>query len=77
MEQLYRDPHTLLRMREGPLGADVDEFARQLSNEGDGRPSCRQARHPRSVERRCGPIGSALAKRRACWRRIQPNLVTA
>jgi hypothetical protein len=43
MEQLYKDPHTLGRMREGPLGAYVDEFARQLSDEGYSRPSCRYA----------------------------------
>jgi hypothetical protein len=34
MEQLYKDPHTVARMREGPLGAYVDAFAQQLSDEG-------------------------------------------
>ena len=43
MEELYKDPHTLVRMREGPLGAYVDEFARQLSDEGYTRASCRYA----------------------------------
>jgi hypothetical protein len=43
MEQLYRDPHTLLRIREGPLGAYADEIARQLSDEEYSRPSCRDA----------------------------------
>ena len=43
MEQLYKDPHTLGRMREGPLGAYVDEFARQLSDEGYSRAACRYA----------------------------------
>ena len=31
MEQPYKDPHTLVHMREVPLGAYIDEFARQLS----------------------------------------------
>ena len=43
MEQPYKDPHTLVHMREVPLGAYVDEFARQLSDEGYSRPSCRWA----------------------------------
>jgi hypothetical protein len=34
MEQFYKDPRTPLRMREGPLGAYVDDLARQLSEEG-------------------------------------------
>lgn len=43
MEQLYKDPRTLRRMREGPLGAYVDVFARQLLNEGYARTSARYA----------------------------------
>ena len=43
MEQLYRDPRTPLRMREGPLGAYVDAFARQLIEEGYARASARYA----------------------------------
>lgn len=43
MEQLYKDPCTLRRMREGPLGAYVDVFARQMLNEGYARTSARYA----------------------------------
>ena len=41
MEQLYKDPHTVTRMREGPLGAYVDAFAQQLIDEGYSRASSR------------------------------------
>ena len=34
MEQLFKDSHTLLRMREGPLGDYVDLLARQLHQQG-------------------------------------------
>ena len=43
MEQLYKDPRTPLRMREGLLGAYVDEFAQQLIDEGYARASARYA----------------------------------
>lgn len=43
MEQFYKDPRTPLRMREGPLGAYVDDLARQLSEEGYARASARYA----------------------------------
>lgn len=43
MDQLYRDPRTPLRMREGPLGAYVDAFAQQLIDEGYARSSARYA----------------------------------
>lgn len=43
MEQLYKDQRTLKRMREGPLGAYVDVFARQMLNEGYARTSARYA----------------------------------
>ena len=43
MEQFYKDPRTPLRMREGPLGAYVDELARQLGEEGYARASVRYA----------------------------------
>ena len=43
MEQLYKDPRTPLRMREGPLGAYVDAFAQQLIDEGYARASARYA----------------------------------
>jgi len=39
MEQLYKNPRTLLRMREGPLGACVDDLGRQLGEEGYVRTS--------------------------------------
>jgi len=43
MEQLYKDPCTLLRMHQGPLGAYVDAFAQQLIGEGYAKASCRYA----------------------------------
>ena len=43
MDQLYRDPRTPLRMREGPLGEYVDAFAQQLIDEGYARASARYA----------------------------------
>ena len=43
MEQFYKDPRTPLRMREGPLGAYVDDLARQLREEGYARASARYA----------------------------------
>ena len=43
MEQFYKDPRTPLRMREGPLGAYVDDLAWQLSEEGYARASARYA----------------------------------
>lgn len=43
MEQLYKDPRTPLRMREGPLGEYVDAFAQQLIDEGYARSSARYA----------------------------------
>lgn len=43
MEQLYKDPRTLKRMREGPLGAYVDAFAQQMIDQGYVRTSARYA----------------------------------
>lgn len=43
MEQFYKDPRTPERMREGPLGAHVDAFAQQLSDEGYAKASARYA----------------------------------
>jgi site-specific recombinase XerD len=43
MERFYKDARTPLRMREGALGAHVDEFARQLSEQGYARASARYA----------------------------------
>ena len=37
MEQFYKDARTPLRMRNGTLGAYVDEFVRQLSEDGYAR----------------------------------------
>ena len=34
MEQFFKDPQTLRQKREGPLGAHIDEFAQQLSEQG-------------------------------------------
>jgi site-specific recombinase XerD len=43
MKQFYKDARTPLRMRKGSLGEYVDEFARQLSEEGYARASARYA----------------------------------
>lgn len=43
MEKLYKDPCTLMRMREGPLGAVVDAFAQQMIDQGYARASSRYA----------------------------------
>ena len=43
MEQLYKDPRTLKRMREGPLGTQVDVFAQQMIDQGYARTSARYA----------------------------------
>ena len=43
MEALYKDPCTLGRMREGPLGAQVDAFAQQMIEQGYARFSVRYA----------------------------------
>jgi site-specific recombinase XerD len=43
MEHLYKDPCTLMRMREGPLGAVVDAFAQQMIDQGYARASSRYA----------------------------------
>src|SRR3972149_12169389 len=43
MEQFYKDPRTPFRMREGPLGAYVDDLARELREEGYARASVRYA----------------------------------
>lgn len=43
MEQLYKDHRTLVRMREGPLGAYVGAFAQQMIDEGYARTSVRYA----------------------------------
>lgn len=43
MEQLYKDPCTLRRMHEGPLGAYIDVYAQQLIEQGYARTSIRYA----------------------------------
>jgi integrase/recombinase XerD len=37
MEQFFKNPQTLLRMREGPLGNHIGTFAEQLTNQGYAR----------------------------------------
>jgi integrase/recombinase XerD len=43
MEQIYKNPRTLIQMRVGPLGPYVDELAQQLSDEGYARSSAKVA----------------------------------
>lgn len=43
MEQLYKDPRTLKRMRECLLGANVEAFAQQMIDQGYARTSARYA----------------------------------
>ena len=43
MEHLYKDPCTLMRMRDGPLGSIVDAFAQQMIDQGYARASARYA----------------------------------
>lgn len=69
MEQFYKDPRTPLRMREGPLGAYVDDLGRQLRAE--VRPEATSARdlapsftaHPAEAGQRRGhPSGFQRTK---------------
>ena len=41
MDQYFKSPKTLLRLREGPLGIYLDSFARQLGDQGYARYSAR------------------------------------
>ena len=41
MEQFFKNPQTLLRMREGPLGIYLDSFAKQLADHGYAQYSAR------------------------------------
>lgn len=41
MEQFFKNPQTLLRMREGPLGNYIGSFAEQLTNQGYARYTAR------------------------------------
>jgi integrase/recombinase XerD len=41
MEQFFKNPQTLLSMREGPLGTYIDSFAKQLTDQGYARYSAR------------------------------------
>lgn len=66
MEQLYKHPRTLLRMRQGPLGAYVDAFAWQLMDEGYAKASARYAL------RLVADLGRWLRRRRI----IAPQLTT-
>lgn len=67
MEQLYKDPRTPLRMREGPLGAYVDDLARQLSEEGYARASARYALQL------VADLGRWLSRRRIIAPRLTPE----
>ncbi len=41
MDQYFKSPNTLLRLREGPLGIYLDSFAQQLGDQGYARYSAR------------------------------------
>ena len=43
MERFYKDPRTLVRLRDSVLGAYVDAFAQQMSEHGYAKASCRYA----------------------------------
>ena len=67
MEQFYKDARTPLRMREGSLGAHVDEFARQLSEEGYARASARYALQLVAA------LGRWMARRRIVAQQLTPE----
>jgi site-specific recombinase XerD len=67
MEQFYKDARTPLRMREGALGAHVDEFARQLSEEGYARASARYALQLVAA------LGCWMARRRIVAQQLNPE----
>ena len=43
MERFYKDPRTLVRLRASTLGAYVDAFGQQMSDQGYAKASCRYA----------------------------------
>ncbi len=67
MEQFYKDARTPHRMREGSLGEYVDEFARQLSEEGYARTSARYALQLVAA------LGSWMARRRIVAQQLTPE----
>lgn len=67
MEQFYKDARTPLRMREGSLGAHVDGFARQLSEEGYARASARYALQLVAA------LGHWMARRRIVAQQLTPE----
>lgn len=67
MEQFYKDPRTPLRMREGPLGAYVDDLGRQLSEEGYARASARYALQL------VADLGRWIARRKIVAGRLTPE----
>lgn len=74
MEQLYKDPCALRRMREGLLGASVDAFAQQLIDQGYARASVRYALQlvadlGRWLDRRRMQVPQATAECLADYRR--------
>ena len=69
MEQFFKDRGTLLRMREGPLGAYVDAFAQQLGDEGYAKASSRYAL------RLVADVGRWLRRRRLNAQQLTPELL--
>ena len=67
MEQFYKDARTPLRMRKGALGAYVDEFARQLSEDGYARASARYALQL------VADLGRWMARRRIVAQQLTPE----
>jgi len=67
MEQFYKDARTPLRMRTGPLGDHVDEFARQLSDDGYARFSARYALQLVAA------LGRWMARRRIVAQQLTPE----
>lgn len=67
MERFFRDPRTLQRKHQGPLGQHIDEFATQLSEQGYSRQcACRQlqlvAELGQWMEQRDLAVGDLTAK---------------
>ncbi len=74
MEQLYKDPRTLVRMREGLFGAYVDAFTQQLIDQGYARASIRYALQliadfGRWLSRHRIPAAQVTVERLACYLR--------
>jgi site-specific recombinase XerD len=67
MDQFYKDARTPRRMREGALGAHVDEFAQQLSEEGYARFSIRYALQLLAA------LGCWMGRRRIAAQQLTPE----